>query len=543
MTTGKKVALGILIAVFVILVGLVTVVPLLIDIDRYRPQAVQHIQEETGKAAEIGKLTLHLFPTLAIRVDDFVLENPPGFPARPFLKVHRIDAQLVAGALWNRQILISSLKLSDPDIDLISDVRGRWNFENAHTEKASRKNANPAGAGAPPFTLGVISKISISGGRIAAASLLSSGRPGPAFFEARGVSIQLSDVDLNAFTASSSAGLLAQAGSMTFPPLPSAPLRFTGLCSVAYALSPASHPVAQGTLEADLLRFGNLQANAVKTRVRLFPKQAFFDGLGFELYGGRGSGDLSFDFAGRSPHYAANARLAGVDMARLLAAYPEARGKMTGKMDGNMKLAGEVTHSPDPLAGVRGTGQMSIRNGQLPTLQLNKNLMMLARLSNLGAASGDPSSFSSITADLNIANQRVSSNKIAVVGNGMNIDGSGSFGLAGAGSLDYQGIAKLVAGENPLAGFLQNLSGATYQDGKLSMPFAIGGTLQAPKFALKSGAGGGQLGGLQNLVGGAKTSTQQPGQGQQQSPADLARGISGLFKKKQSQQQPQQPPN
>ncbi len=537
MTTGKKVALGILISVFVILVGLVIVIPLLIDIDRYRPQVVRHIQEETGKPAEIGKLTLHLFPTLAIRLDDFVLENPPGFPARPLLKVQRIDVLLVAGALWNRQVLINSLKLSDPDIDLLSDARGRWNFENAHAEKASRKVVNPAVAGAPPFTLGVISKVSISGGRIAAANLLSSGRPGPAFFEARGVSIELSDVDLNAFTASSSARL------MTFPPLPSAPLGFAGLSSAAYAAPPASHVVAQGTLEADLLRFGNLQANAVKTRVRLFPKQVFFDGLGFELYGGRGSGDLSFDFAGRSPHYAANAHLAGVDMARLLAAFPEARGKMTGKMDGSMKLAGEVTHSPDPLAGVHGTGQMSIRNGQLPTLQLNKNLMLLARLSNLGAASGDPSSFSSITADLNIANQRVTSNKIAVVGNGVNIDGSGGFGLAGAGSLDYQGIAKLVAGQNPLAGFLQNLSGATYQDGKLSMPFTIGGTLQAPKFALKSGAGGGQLGGLQNFVGGAKTSTQQPGQGQQQSPADLARGISGLFKKKQPQQQPQQPPN
>ncbi len=512
MTPAKKAALGILAAVLIILLGLAVAVPLLIDIDRYRPQVVQHIHEETGKPAQIRKLTLHLFPTLAIRVDDFVLENPPGFPARPLLKVHRIDAQLVAGALWDRKVIITSLKLDDPDIDLLSDTRGRWNFENAHAETKPRKDDQrgaPADAetmaGKPLFTLGVISKVLTSGGRIAAANLLSSGRPGPAFFEARGVSIQLNDVDLNAFTVSSS----ARAGA-----------------------------VAQGSLDADLLRFGNLQANAVKTRVRLFPKQVFFDGLGFELYGGRGSGNLSFNFAGRSPHYAANAHLAGVDMARLLAAFPDARGKMTGKMDGTMKLAGEVTHSPDPLAGMRGTGQMSIRNGQLPTLQLNKNLMLLARLSSLGPASGDPSSFSSIAADLNIANERVTSNKIAVVGNGVNIDGTGSFGLAGAGSLDYQGIAKLVAGQNPLAGILQNLSGATYADGKLSMPFTIGGTLQAPKFLLKSGAGG--AGGLQNLVGGAtgQTSGQQPGQAQPQNPADLVRGISGLIKKKQPQQQP-----
>ncbi len=102
---------------------------MLIDVDRYRPRVIAHIREETGKPAEIGRLTLTLFPTLSIRVDDFALGNPGAFPRGHVLKVRRIYAELDRDALWNRQILIKSLKLNDPVVHLLSDARGRWNFD------------------------------------------------------------------------------------------------------------------------------------------------------------------------------------------------------------------------------------------------------------------------------------------------------------------------------------------------------------------------------------------------------------------------------
>jgi uncharacterized protein involved in outer membrane biogenesis len=531
MSTGKKIALGVVIFFIVLIVGLVIVVPMLFDIDRYRPQVVARLQEETGKPAEIGHLALTIFPKVSIRVDDFALGNPPGFPQGDFVRARRIYALVDAGALWNRQVVITSLRLDEPVINLLSDVRGKWNFENPPKPTGvSKAAANEPSA----FTLGVISSASIQGGDLKAASLLASGRPGPSFFEARSVAIDLEDVDLNAFVATAAASLV--------PPLDSShSLAWAGLgATPLYAAAPPPKPAAQGTLKAESLRFGTLQATSVKSKLRLFPKQVFLDDLNFDLYGGHASGNLAFNFAGRNPRYSTSARISGADVARLLEAFPEARGKMTGTMEGNMKLSGEVTHSPDPLAGMRGTGQLSIRNGQLPSLQLNKNLMLLARLTNLGPASGDPSSFSLISTDLNIANERITSNKITIVGSGVDVDGSGSMTMAGAGSLDYQGIAKVAAGQNPVTGILASFSGATFADGKLSFPFTLGGTLQEPKFSVKSG--GGAVGGLQGLLGGkGQQTTTQPGQTQQQTPEDVVKGISGLFKKKQpAQQQPTQ---
>ena len=530
MSKGKKIALGIVIFIVVVVIALAVAVPLLLDIDRYRPQVIAHIQEETGKPAEIGRLSLTVFPSLSIRVDEFALANPPGFPRGYLVKTRRISAVVDRGALWDRKVIIKSLDLDHPVINLLSDVRGKWNFENRPQPKALVK---AAAADPSSFTLGVISKVSISGADLTAANLMASGRPGPNFFEAHGLSIDLEDVDVNAFVGTTAASLAPQ---------PDAGMRAAATtalfgASIAYAAEPA-RPAAHGTLKADALRFSTLEATSVKTKLRLFPKQVYFDDLNFDLYSGRANGSLSFNFAGQNPRYSTNAKISGVDVAKLLVAFPDARGKMTGTMDGNMKLAGEVAHSPDPLAGMRGVGQMNIKNGQLPSLQLNKNLMTLARLSNLGAASGDPSSFSSMAADLNIADGKITSNKVVIIGNGVDIDGAGILALAGEGSLAYEGVAKLAAGQNPVTGLLAGLSGATFADGKLSFPFAIDGTLGNPHFKLKSLGSKGQLSGLQGLLGPKnQQGTAQEGQTQQQSPQDLVQGIAGMFKKKSTTQQ------
>jgi len=523
MTTGKKIALGVVIFFLVLVAGLAIVVPMLLDVDRYRPQVAQHIEAQTGKPASIGHLGLTVFPTLAIRVDNLSLGNPAGFPQGTFLEVRRVTVALDAAALWNREILIRSLDLDRPTLNLLSDVRGRWNFENPPQARAARTTA----ADKPPFTLGVIAKVSINRADFAAANLLPSGRPGPTFFEARGLSTELEHVDLNAFAGSSSASRIAPASH--------APeLAMNGWWnSVVYAATPNSVPAAAGRPKADSLRFGTLEVTNVKTKLRLLPKQIYFDDLTFDLYGGRATGALAVDIAPANPRYSTHAQLSGVDVARLFAAFPAARGKMSGTMDGTVKLAGEVSHSPDPLAGMRGTGEVSIKNGQLPSLQLNRNLMTLARLANLGPAAGDPSSFSSVAADFNIANDKISSQKITVVGNGVDMDSSGSVSLAGEGGLDYQGVARLAATPNAVSNLLQGLTGATTENGKLSFPFTIAGTLSNPKFLLKSLGSKGQLSALKGLAatGAGQQAASTPGQTPQQ-PADLVQGLAGLLKKK-----------
>jgi hypothetical protein len=244
-----------------------------------------------------------------------------------------------------------------------------------------------------------------------------------------------------------------------------------------------SSVVAKGVMTADFLRFGSIEATNVNSKLRLQARQVFFNEARAETYGGSTAGELFFNLSGKNPSFRADARISRVDMEHLLAPFRNVRGKMTGTMEGELKLAGEIEHTLSPLTGTQGTGQVTVRNGQAPSLRLNENLMKLAHFNDLGPAKQDPASFSSISADLRLANQRISSSKIDIVGYGVNAQCSGSLSVTGSDALDYQGVAEILAKQGFFTNTFAQLSGATLKNGRLSIAFRVGGTIQNPIFS------------------------------------------------------------
>src|ERR1700726_4181061 len=217
----------------------------------------------------------------------------------------------------------------------------------------------------------------------------------------------------------------------------------------------------QGTLKAGLLRFGSVEARDLESKLRLEARHVFFTEVKAELYGGSAAGDLTFDLLGKNVNFKTNARLRGINVAQLLAAFPNGGGKITGKMEGDVKLAGEIEHSLRPLAGVHGAGHVTVRNGQVPSIKLNANLMKLAHFNDLGPAKNDPSSFNLITTDLELDNQRISSKVIDIDGYGVDVDGSGSVSISGSDNLNYRGLAEIAVREGQASNTIARAHRAT----------------------------------------------------------------------------------
>ena len=435
---GAALIVGSIAAILVL--AFIFLVPALLNVDRYRPQVISYLQETTGKQIEIGRLALTFFP-VTIHIDHIGVKNPPIFPAGYVIQVARIDAELSVGALLHRQVVIKSLVLQDPVLNLTSDPDGPWNFENPQSKISA--NALP---------LGTISSVKIRRGLVIASNLLPSDKAGPIFFEAHEIYCELEQVNL------------------------------------VGVINPSSSSMdGQGSLKAGLLRFGAVEARNLDSKLRLESRHVFFTDIKAEVYGGSAVGALSFDLSQKNASFKTDARLSGINLAQLLAAFPKGGGQMTGKMEGDVKLAGEIAHSLRPLAEIHGTGHVTVRNGQVPSLKLNANLMKLAHFNDLGPAKNDPSSFNLITTDLELADQRISSRIIDIDGYGVDVDGSGSVSVSGSDELHYRGLAEIITKESFFTNTVARLSGATLKDGKLQFPFRIGGTIDSPVFSKGKG--------------------------------------------------------
>src|ERR1700687_855110 len=130
MPTRRGAAIAAIGIAAIFLLALLVAVPGLRKLDRYRPQAISYLQEQTGKPVDIGRLSLTFLP-LTIHVDHFGVKNPqPIFQKGYVLEVARIDAERGVGAILRGRVSIKSLVLEDPILNLTSDPDGPWNFEN-----------------------------------------------------------------------------------------------------------------------------------------------------------------------------------------------------------------------------------------------------------------------------------------------------------------------------------------------------------------------------------------------------------------------------
>jgi uncharacterized protein involved in outer membrane biogenesis len=327
--------------------------------------------------------------------------------------------------------------LDNPVIHLISDPDGPWNFENPQAKSSQIA-----------FPLEPIADVQIKRGEVTASNLLPSDAPGPILFEAHDISSELANVNLEGI------------------------------------LNPSSSSIdGQGTLKAARLRFGSVHATNVNAKLRLEARQILFNNVTAQMYGGNVNGEFVFKLSGKTPSFATKAQVQGIETAHLLAAFGNTRGTMTGKMAGDLVLIGDIEHSAHPLAGLRGVGHVTVRNGEVPSLELNANLMKLMHFNDLGPAKNNPASFNLISTDLQFANRRIASTKIDIDGYGVDIDGSGSVSVSGSDDLDYRGTAQITTKQGFFTNTFGRLSGGKLVDGKLTFPFRISGTIENPVFS------------------------------------------------------------
>ncbi len=146
----KKLLAGILVIV-VLLVAAVVALPFLIPVETFRDQAVAAVKKSTGRDLVIGgKMSLSLFPSIALAADDVRLSNAPGAEAADMASIRKIRLELQLLPLLGGTVRLDRLVLIEPVINLevLPDGTANWQMSKSATTEEEKETGDSGKSGA-----------------------------------------------------------------------------------------------------------------------------------------------------------------------------------------------------------------------------------------------------------------------------------------------------------------------------------------------------------------------------------------------------------
>jgi uncharacterized protein involved in outer membrane biogenesis len=151
--------------IVVLILLLALIIPLFINVDKYRPQIEAAIATSTGRQATLGSIHLRLLPTATAVVDGVQLGNPKDFAAGNLLSVDEIKGGLSLLSLLHGDIHLTSLTLVHPKLALVQDENGKVNYSfPSETNAPGASGGAASGAasgGSSMFTLEGIDEVGL----------------------------------------------------------------------------------------------------------------------------------------------------------------------------------------------------------------------------------------------------------------------------------------------------------------------------------------------------------------------------------------------
>src|ERR1700704_2851230 len=543
-----------------VLLLVIIAVPLFINVDSFRPDLEKKLSAALNRPVHIGRLDASIFSGGA-SASDITSADDPAVNKDAFLKASsvKVGVQLMP-LIFSRQLKVTSLTIQKPDITLLKNGAGKWNYSTLGAT-AQKTAPEPSGKSAPEIT---VDTFEIAGGTV---------RVGRSTGHTAGKESIYQNVDLVArnisatsampFTLSMElpaggkmnlegrAGPLTPADSARSPldakiTLKNVDLGATGFVDPGSGIggnldfdgqikSHGHHIHSEGTAKAANLRVVK-GGQPAKQPVALDYKSDYaLDSesgtLNANLHTGNSLTNASGTLSAKGEDTLANLKIVGKNMAvndveGLLPAFgvvmPSGAALQGGNI--NMDLAAE-----GPLDRLVITGPLNITGTHLSGFNLGSKLGAIAAFTgNKGSTDTLIQTFSSA---LRVAPEGIKADNIVldvptlgtVTGNGV---------IAGDNSLDFKMLLKLSSNATIMLGSLTGMAASAPSKG---LPFLIQGKTSNPTF--RPAFGESVTGNLQDtLLQGLQGNKGNKADAQGQQKNELKDALGGLFGKKKKPQ-------
>jgi AsmA protein len=559
-----------------VLLLVIIAVPLFINVDSFRPDLEKKISAALNRQVHIGKLDASLLSGGAT-ASDITIADDPAFNKDPFLKAAsvKVGVQLMP-LIFSKQLKVTSLTIQKPDITLLKNAAGKWNYstlgtspQNGSSEPSkttpqpSKPNPTPepSGKSSPDVS---VDKFEIADGtvRVGHSSGHSAGKES-IYQNVNLVAHNISATSAMPFTLS--AGLPAggtlnlegQAGPLN--PTDSAKSPLDAKITLKHADLAATGFVDPSSGVGGILDFdGEIKSDGhklhsegkakaadlrvikggqpAKEPVALDYKSDYaLDSdtgtINANLHTGNSLTNASGTLNAKGEDTLANLKIVGKNMAvndveGLLPAFGVVLPAGASLQGGNINMDLNAT---GPLDRLVIDGPLKIEGTHLSGYNLGSKLGAIAAFT--GNKSGTDTLIQTFSSDLRVAPEGIKADNIVldvpslgiVTGNGV---------ISGDNSLDFKMLIKLSGAANNLLGSLTGASASAQSKG---LPFLITGKTSNPVF--RPALGGAVAGDLQNSLLQAVQGKGNKANGQQNQKPNLQDALGGLLGKKKKPQQ------
>lgn len=534
-----KTALKIIGIVIAVLIVLAIAIPLLVNVNSFRPQIESSLSSALGRQVKVGNLSLGILSG-SLGADQLSIADDPKFSNAPFItaKSLKVGVELMP-LLFNKQMNVTHITIDQPEIALLRNQTGVWNFSSLGSGAAQPKREEKT-SGAPGNLN--VAKLDLTDGKVSFGTIPPKRKP----IVYDKVSISMRNFSFaNVFPVTASAALPG-GGSLkldgTMGPINSADTSLTPLqaklnihkldLSQSALVDPALGISGTADFDGSLTSDGRLaktNGTLKATALKLVPKGApagrpvqvqyalehnLRTESGRLVQGdvsmGKALAKLTGTYETHGETTSVRTKLVGQgmpvdDLVAVLPAVGVVLPSGSQLKGGTLALDLDAT---GPLDKLLTTGSVKMSNSALSGFNLGSKLSAISALS--GKSTGNDTVIQNLSSDVRIAPEGTRLDKISLV-----IPSLGT--LAGAGTISPGGALNFNMAANLSGGTVTGLTqmAGLGSKGTGNIPFLIQGTTSNPSFMpdvkgivgsqlkglMQPGNQNNPLGGLTNLFG------------------------------------------
>jgi len=168
-----KTALKIIGIVIILLVVIAIAVPFLVNVNSFRPEIESTLSGALGRQVKVGNLSLSILSG-SLGADQLSIADDPKFSNAPFITAKSLKVGVeVMPLIFSKQLNVTHIKIDQPEITLLRNPAGVWNFSSLGNQAAQSKKAESSSSTANL----TVARLDLTDGKISMGSIPAKRKP------------------------------------------------------------------------------------------------------------------------------------------------------------------------------------------------------------------------------------------------------------------------------------------------------------------------------------------------------------------------------